>query len=61
MDIKHCNGGAKPCGYQTVDGAVPFCAVFRKPIAQVSKCGPKLVKLELKKQKLDQKLKGKVK
>jgi len=59
MDMKHCNGRVKPCGHLMVDGAVPFCGVFRKPIAEVNKCGPKLVKLELKKQKRDQKLKGK--
>jgi len=58
MKTEFCNG-AEPCPHLTVNGTVPFCSAFRKPIADVSKCGPKLVKAALKRKKLDQKLKGK--
>jgi len=58
VKTEFCNGGESPCGHLTVNGAVPFCNVFRKPIADVVRCGPKLVKAALKRRKLDRKLKG---
>ncbi|MCL2103449.1 MAG: hypothetical protein FWH21_00100 [Kiritimatiellaeota bacterium] len=59
MRIEFCNGRARPCGHLAVDGAVPFCKAFRKRIADVKRCGPKLIKLALKRNKLSDKLKGK--
>jgi hypothetical protein len=59
MKLEICNGGARPCVHLDADGPVPFCDAFRKPLAEVRKCGPKLIKLALKKNKLSDKLKGK--
>jgi hypothetical protein len=56
--LEVCNG-AKPCPHLAAVGATPFCKAFRLPVADVQRCGPKLVKAALKKQKLDKKLKGK--
>ena len=59
MNVTICYGGAKPCEHLSTDGAAPFCKAFRKPVAEVERCGPKLVKLALKSRKLQEKLKGK--
>ena len=55
-----CAGGAKPCRH-LIDrpGDEPSCAAFVRPLADVTRCGPKLIKAALKKQKLRSKLKGK--
>ena len=49
------------CKHLTADGVTPFCAVFRKAVSEVRKCGPKLIKLALKRHKLNDQLKGKKK
>lgn len=55
-----CAGGAKPCRHLTErPGEEPWCAAFARPLAGVTRCGPKLIKAALKKQKLRNKLKGK--
>jgi len=47
------------CAYLADEGGQPYCTAFARAVADVRKCGPKLVKAALKKQKLDEKLKGK--
>lgn len=55
-----CAGGAAPCPHLTERaGEEPWCAAFEKPAVAVRRCGPKLIKLALKKQKLRNKLKRK--
>ena len=55
-----CAGGAKPCRHLIErPGEEPRCAAFARPMADVRRCGPKLIKAALKKQKLRNKLKGK--
>lgn len=55
-----CAGGAKPCRH-LIDrpGDEPWCAAFGRPVADVTRCGPKLIKAALKRKKLRAKLKGK--
>jgi hypothetical protein len=59
MDIKECNGGDKPCAHFSVAVVTPTCLAFDAPVSTVEKCGGKLIKLALKKRKLNEKLKGK--
>ena len=54
-----CQGGSRPCEHLADEGGRPYCAAFARPVSDVPRCGPKLVKAALKKQKLDEKLKGK--
>lgn len=55
-----CAGGAKPCPhFAERPGEEPRCAAFARPLADVTRCGPKLIKAALKKQKLRNKLQGK--
>lgn len=55
-----CAGGAKPCRHLTErPGEEPWCAAFARPLADVTRCGPKLIKAALKRKKLRAKLKGK--
>jgi hypothetical protein len=61
MNLSSCNGGKKPCPHLTADGSTLFCAAFREPLSEVRRCGPKLIKLALKRHKLNDKLKGKKK
>ena len=60
MNRAICAGGAKPCRHLTErPGEEPWCAAFARPLADVTRCGPKLIKAALKKKKLRSKLKGK--
>lgn len=55
-----CAGGAAPCPHLAErPGEEPWCAAFARPLADVTRCGPKLIKAAQKKQKLRAKLKGK--
>jgi len=57
MNNSVCSGGT-PCEHLASEGGLPYCKAFAMPVSDVPKCGPKLVKAALKKQKLDEKLKG---
>ncbi len=59
MKPSTCLAGDKPCPHLVDQGGQDYCTAFGKPVETVNKCGPKLVKAALKKQKLDEKLKGK--
>ncbi|HRR33125.1 MAG TPA: hypothetical protein P5026_03425 [Kiritimatiellia bacterium] len=55
-----CAGGAASCRHLIGRaGEEPWCAAFGRPVADVTRCGPKLIKAALKRKKLRAKLKGK--
>ena len=55
-----CAGGAASCPHLIERaGEEPWCAAFARPLADVTRCGPKLIKAALKKRKLRNKLQGK--
>ena len=54
-----CTCGADACPHLADEGGLPYCKAFARPVSDIAKCGPKLVKAALKKRKLDEKLKGK--
>lgn len=54
-----CSRGGATCPHLADEGGQPYCTAFARAVADVGKCGTKLVKAALKKQKLDERLKGK--